>query len=159
MIQGVSAFELFWSNLARGRRCSEGFSPREMFRSVVLSKRDSNLARWFRSVARVSGLLVDGDGSENQKVKTCSKRDSNLARWFRSVVLSKRDSNLARWFRSVTRVSGLLVDGDGPENHKVKTCRTVTQTLQDVILQPCKIVSLSGQDFWTTGRWRWLGES
>ena len=105
-----------------------------------LSKRDSNLARWFRSVV-------------------LSKRDSNLASWFRSVVLSKRDSNLARWFRSVARVSGLLVDGDGSENQKVKTCRSVTQTLQDVILQPCKMVSLSGQDFWTTGRWRWLGES
>ena len=49
-----------------------------------------------------------------------SKRDSNLARWFRSVVLSKRDSNLARWFRSVARVSGLLVDGDGSENQKVR---------------------------------------
>ena len=42
---------------------------------------------------------------------------------------------------------------------KGKTCRSVTQTLKDVIFQPCKMVSLSGQGFWTTGRWRWLGES
>jgi hypothetical protein len=54
------------------------------------------------------------------KGEDLSKRDSNLARWFRSVVLSKRDSNLARWFRSVARVSGLLVDGDGSENQKVR---------------------------------------